>query len=61
LTIDSADDYPIPEESFSFAKLISAQAEGDFAALKAAGREVLHLHLSWSEVKKLSQALREAS
>ena len=61
LTIDSADDYPIPEESYSFAKLISAQAEGDVAALKAAGREVLHLHLSWSEVKKLSQALREAS
>jgi glucose-6-phosphate isomerase len=61
LTIDSADDYPIPEERYSFAKLISAQAQGDVAALKAAGREVLHLHLSWSEVKKLSQALREAS
>jgi hypothetical protein len=61
LTIDSADDYPIAEESYSFAKLISAQAQGDVAALKAAGREVLHLHLSWSEMKKLSQALREAS
>lgn len=61
VTIDSPDDYPIPGESYSFAKLISAQAQGDIAALKATGREVLHLHLSWSEVRRLSQSLREAS
>ena len=60
LTIDSKEDYPIPGESYTFANLISAQARGDVIALNTAGRKVLHLHLSWREVEKLTQALREA-
>ena len=61
LTIDSTDDYPILGESYSFADLISAQALGDVAALREAGRDVLHVHLPWDEVKRLSRALREVS
>lgn len=61
LTVDCTDDYPIPGESYSFADLISAQALGDVAALREAGREVLHVHLPWDEVKKLSRALHEVS
>ncbi len=61
VTIDSTDDYPIPGESYTFADLISAQALGDVAALKEAGRDVLHLHLTWDEVTELSRALREVS
>jgi len=38
-------DLPIPGEPFSFGTLELAQAVGDFAALDAAGRRAMHVHL----------------
>lgn len=37
------DDLPIPGETFTFGRLIAAQAEGDYVALEARGRPVLWL------------------
>jgi glucose-6-phosphate isomerase len=60
LTLNSDIDYPIPGEPYTFNQLLTAQALGDFAALKAAKRKVIHLHLEWSELTKVTRSLREA-
>jgi glucose-6-phosphate isomerase len=40
-----ATDTPVPGESYSFSRLKHAQALGDFAALVANGRHVVHFHV----------------
>jgi glucose-6-phosphate isomerase len=53
-------DLPVPREKFSFGTLELAQAVGDFAALDAAGRRALHVHLpspDASLVKAIGDAL----
>ena len=42
---DTGDELPIPEQPFGFAKLIRAQAAGDFASLQERGRRVARIHL----------------
>jgi glucose-6-phosphate isomerase len=44
LTATPVQDVPIPGEPFSFGTLELAQALGDFGALDATGRRVVHLH-----------------
>jgi transaldolase/glucose-6-phosphate isomerase len=46
LTADVVADVAIPGEQYSFGTLELAQALGDFAALEAAGRRVMRLHLA---------------
>jgi transaldolase/glucose-6-phosphate isomerase len=45
ITADDKDDRAIPGEPFSFSVLKQAQALGDFEALRAKGRRVIHFHL----------------
>jgi transaldolase/glucose-6-phosphate isomerase len=42
---DPGDELPIPDQPFGFAKLIRAQAAGDFASLQERGRRVARIHL----------------
>lgn len=53
ITLDEDSDYPIPGAHYSFSKLITAQALGDFYTLKKIGRSVIHAHLTRSELKAL--------
>jgi hypothetical protein len=45
LTADDASETTVPGTDYSFSALKQAQALGDFEALVAAGRAVLHYHL----------------
>jgi transaldolase/glucose-6-phosphate isomerase len=45
LTAEPVTDVPVPGERYSFGTLELAQALGDFAALEAAGRRVVRIHL----------------
>lgn len=49
LTTSEAPDVEVPERSFTFGQLISAQAAGDAQVLEGHGRPVLRLHLSAPE------------
>ena len=60
LTINSDGDYVIPDEPYTFNQLRTAQALGDFAALREAGRDAIYINLHWSELAKVTQSLREA-
>jgi hypothetical protein len=40
-----ATDLSVPGESFTFAQLLAAQADGDLAALQAAGKRVVRVPL----------------
>jgi transaldolase/glucose-6-phosphate isomerase len=42
---ETGDELPIPNQPFGFAKLIRAQAAGDFASLQERGRRVARIHL----------------
>jgi len=54
ITGDDADDLPIPGKPYSFGILKSAQALGDYQALKDKGRRVIRIHLaSESDLTKL--------
>ncbi len=55
ITVDAAEDIPIPGESFSFGTLELAQALGDFAALDTTGRRALHVHLPRPDAQLLRQ------
>lgn len=61
LTVELTQDYPIAGADYTFGELLIAQAIGDVRALQAAGRKVIHAHLSWNELESLSRALHEAS
>lgn len=45
ITTDAQSDIPIPGERYGFGTLATAQAIGDFDALKAHGRRVMRLHV----------------
>mgnify|MGYP001178855583 CR=1 FL=1 len=37
------DEIEIPDSSYTFGKLVNAQAEGDFRALKSMGRQIVRV------------------
>ena len=45
ITMTDVEDVPIPGEAYSFGVLKTAQALGDYRALKKRGRPVIHVHL----------------
>lgn len=53
ITLDEEGDYSIPEASYTFGDLITAQALGDFYTLKKIGRPVIHAHLTRGELSAL--------
>jgi hypothetical protein len=59
ITHDDADDMPIPGAGYTFGILKKAQALGDWAALRDAGRRVMRVHLQ-DDVTAGLQALGEA-
>lgn len=61
ITLDRAGDYSIPGERYSFGRLITAQALGDLHTLKSLGRKILHAHMTYEEIEKVSRALHGAS
>jgi transaldolase/glucose-6-phosphate isomerase len=61
ITADDTEDVAIPGEDYSFGTLKSAQAQGDYEALKQKGRPVIRVHLaSESEMCNLIEALETA-
>ncbi|MBI5248045.1 MAG: bifunctional transaldolase/phosoglucose isomerase [Desulfomonile tiedjei] len=59
ITADDPEDVAIPGESYTFGVLKSAQALGDYEALKQKGRRIIRVHLSsGADLKKLRDALR---
>jgi glucose-6-phosphate isomerase len=64
LTADDTVATPIPETDYTFSMLKRAQALGDFEALAAAGRDVVHYHVAGAdaditpEVEKIVRGLR---
>jgi glucose-6-phosphate isomerase len=58
LTATPVQDVPIPGEPFSFGTLELAQALGDFGALDATGRRVVHLHLPRPDARLVRAALQ---
>lgn len=58
ITSEDAEDVPIPGEPYSFGVLKSAQALGDFEALKQKGRRIIRVHLaSETDLIKLRDAI----
>lgn len=53
ITLDAEGNYSIPEASYGFSELITAQALGDFHTLQKIGRSVIHAHLTRSELSAL--------
>ncbi len=61
ITADDPEDVAIPDEAYSFGVLKSAQAQGDYEALKKKGRPILRVHLgSESEMWNLQEAVQAA-
>ncbi len=59
ITADDAEDAAIPGEPYSFGVLKSAQALGDYEALKQKGRSIIRVHLaSDDDLKKLRDAIK---
>ena len=46
ITANDAEDVAIPGEAYSFGTLKSAQAQGDYEALKQKGRPIIRVHLA---------------
>lgn len=55
------DEVPVPETDYSFQELISAQAVGDYRALREDDRTVLRLRIDASELDRLQEAIRRSS
>ena len=49
ITVNSEDEIPIPGEAYSFSTLVTAQALGDFQALREHKRRAIRIHVSQSE------------
>jgi transaldolase/glucose-6-phosphate isomerase len=61
ITGDDPEDAPIPGEHYTFSKLKTAQALGDYHALKNKGRKIIHVHLQADgDLSKLRDALDRA-
>jgi hypothetical protein len=63
ITANDAEDVAIPGEAYSFGTLKSAQAQGDYEALKQKGRPIIRVHLAsesdmWNLVETFETALR---
>jgi transaldolase/glucose-6-phosphate isomerase len=63
ITCDDLEDISIPGEAYSFAVLKSAQAQGDFEALRHRRRPIIRVHLAsesemWNLVEAFETALR---
>jgi glucose-6-phosphate isomerase len=54
LTADYSPDLPIPNNSYNFAGLVSAQASGDYQALLDNGRRVVRIHLGQRPAANIS-------
>jgi transaldolase/glucose-6-phosphate isomerase len=57
---DASPDLPVPGTSYSFGRLVRAQADGDYGALAARGRRLLRVDLNGDPVGGLA-ALEEAA
>ena len=55
ITANQTEDLPVPGEKYSFAQLELAQAMGDFEALEAKGRWLVHLRAEDPGEKSLGQ------
>src|SRR5271157_669078 len=61
ITADDPEDVAIPSEAYSFGTLKSAQAQGDYEALKQKGRPIIRLHLaSESDMRNLVETFEAA-
>ena len=62
ITCDDAQDFPVPQQKYTFGVVKAAQARGDFAVLAERNRRALRVHLG-SDVKaglkKLSEIVRQ--
>ncbi len=62
ITTDHAVDEKIPGETYSFGKLINAQAQGDWQALKNNQRRALRVHLKrGAKLSELAKAINRAA
>jgi hypothetical protein len=59
ISAESADDLPVPGESYTFGILEQAQAAGDFASLDSAARRALHVHLQRPDAGLLREVCAE--
>jgi transaldolase / glucose-6-phosphate isomerase len=57
ITSDDAEDFPVPEQKFTFGVVKAAQARGDFQVLLDRGRRALRVHLGADVRKGLEQIL----
>lgn len=60
ITVDDADDLPVPGQKVSFGIVKAAQARGDFDALAERGRRVLRIHLRNRDIVSGLAALESA-
>lgn len=59
ITADDDEDVPVPGVAYSFGVLKSAQALGDYEALKQKGRRIMRVHLaSNADLKKLRDVIK---
>ncbi|MCL5126629.1 MAG: bifunctional transaldolase/phosoglucose isomerase [Deltaproteobacteria bacterium] len=59
ITSDDFEDFPVPGANYSFGTLKSAQAIGDFEALKKRDRRAIHVHMKdESQLGEILEALR---
>ena len=63
ITVDDAEDLPVPGQKYTFGVVKAAQARGDLAVLEERGRRVLRVHLGAdveSGLMKLASAMERA-
>jgi transaldolase/glucose-6-phosphate isomerase len=59
ITCEDDDDVPIPGEKYSFGVLKTAQALGDYEALKQKGRRIRRVHLTaQSDLRRLAEVIK---
>ena len=54
---DYGNDFPIPEKSYTFGMLVSAQAEADLVALNTLGKSVVRVHVRNNILSELQSFL----
>jgi hypothetical protein len=59
ITCEDNEDVPIPGEKYSFGVLKTAQALGDYEALKQKGRRIRRVHLTAeADLRRLAEAIK---